>query len=148
MKSVDINVVTKEDEIKKQMLEFLEGNSFIQHLGIEMLEMSVDGAYAKMPYREEVLNPYKSVHGGVLYSFADIVAGTTAAMEGKLATTVNGSMDFLEPAWQTEYVYCKASKVRSGKQLSVFNVEIRDDDGKLLEQGSFTFFKTSMSVMR
>lgn len=147
MKSSDItNLENSENKRIKTMLEFLEQNEYIQHLGIEMLEIRKGYGYGKMPYKNDVTNPYGSVHGGVLYSFADIVAGTTAALEGVFATTVNGNMNFLEPGLNTENLYCKATAVRCGRSLSVYKVEISDDDGKLIDDGSFTFYKTNIKV--
>lgn len=136
-----------EIEKKAELMKFLDNNEYIKHLGIEILEMRQGYGKARMPYKNDVLNPYMSIHGGVLYSFADIVAGTTAAMEGQFATTVNGNMNFLEPAMNTEYITCEAKCVRSGRNLVVYNVEIRDDENKLLDDGSFTFYKTKLKVL-
>lgn len=149
MKSIDINITDNETKVIKKMLEFLEGNDYIQYLGIEMLELETGYGYGRMPYKKDVLNPYNSVHGGVLYSFADIVSGTTAAVDnstGRFATTINGSLNFLEQAANTEYLYCKATCLRNGKSLAVYTVEITDDNGKLIDEGSFSFYKTSMKV--
>lgn len=150
MKSSEIEITNNESKVIKQMLKFTEDNEYIQHLGIEMLELKMGYGYAKMPYKADVLNPYMSVHGGVLYSFADIVAGTTAALDengGHFSTTVNGTMNFLEPAIRTEYLYCKAESVRTGRNLAVYRVEIRDDNGKLIDDGTFTFYKTAIKVL-
>lgn len=136
-----------ENEIKSKMLEFLSGNEYICHLGIEIIELKYGYSKARMPYKKSILNPYGSVHGGALYSFADIVAGTAAAMNGCFAATVNGSLNYLLPAVKTEYVYCEASCIKDGKSLSVFNVKLTDDKGLLLDEGSFTFYNTGKKVI-
>lgn len=138
------------ESVKTKMKEFLENNEYIQHLGIEMLEMEMEHGLGRMPFKSSVLNPYGSVHGGVLYSFADIVTGTIAAIDedgGRFASTVNGSLNFLEAAKDTEYLYCRATCIRNGLNLSVYKAEILDDSGKLLDEGTFTFYKSKIKVV-
>ncbi len=55
-------------------------------------------------------------------------------------------MNYLEPAIGTDYVYCEAKKLRSGKTLAVFAVRLYDDGGKLLDSGEFTFFLNEQKV--
>lgn len=104
-------------------------------------------ARGRMPYKRELTNPYGFLHGGCLYSLADIVAGNAACMDGTFVTTVSGTMNYLEPAADTDYVYCEAEKLRSGTHLSVFAVRLRDDKGKLLDSGEFTFFRTGHKLL-
>ena len=52
-------------------------------------------------------------------------------------------MNFIRPAIHTRYITCTATEVRQGKTVSVYNVEIVNDDGVLLENGTFTFYMLS-----
>ncbi len=131
-----------EEILRKRM----EGNEYVRHLGVELLELREGYAYGRMPYKKELANPYGFLHGGSLYSLADIVAGNGACMDGRYVTTVSGTMNYLEPAVNTEYVYCEARKLRSGRNLAVFEVRLRDDAGTLLDSGEFTFFLTEHRV--
>ena len=96
-----------------------------------------------MPFDAKYCNPGGSMHGGCLYSLADTVAGTLAYFKGFDVTTVEGSMNFLEPAINTEYIYCTAKLKRRGKHLVTCDVEITNDAGKLLDCGIYTFFRMS-----
>lgn len=80
------------------------------------------------------------MHGGALYSLADIVSGLAACAYGPKAVPLDGSLNFLNPAINTEYVYCEAIEQRRGKDVTVYRVELTDDNGKLLDVGTFTFF--------
>ena len=131
---------------KEVLLNMMKENSYMRYLGIEMLEMEEGYGRARMPYKKELANPYGMFHGGCLYSMADIVSGTIASMKGYYVTTVNGSLDFLLPAIDTEYVYCEATELRQGRHLAVYEVKLTDDVGKLLDSGNFTFFVTEQKV--
>lgn len=133
-------------QLKEVMLRVMKNNSYMQFLGIEMVEMKEGYGLGRIKYKEELLNPYGMLHGGSLYSLADIVAGSVACMCGYFVTTVSGTMNFLLPAVKTEYVYCEAEQLRMGRHLAVFSVRIKDDNGKILDSGEFTFFVTEQKV--
>ncbi len=127
---------------KAIMTKVLLDDAFSRHLGIEIIEFEEKYIKARIPFRAEIINNYGSLHGGALYSFADILAGTVACMTGKFCTTVTGNMNYLEPAVSKEYIYCEAKRVRAGGHLVVVKVKIKNDSGKLLDDGSFTFFRS------
>ena len=134
-------------KLEKVMRKTVKDNLYMQYLGVEMLELKEGYGLGRMKYKVELLNPYKMLHGGSLYSLADIVAGTVACMGGRYVTTVSGNMNFLLPAENTEYVYCEVKQLRMGKHLAVYDVKIRDDEDKVLDSGEFTFFITEHEVL-
>lgn len=121
-------------------------NAYMQFLGIEFLEIKQGYGFARMKFKDELTNPYGMLHGGSLYSMADIVAGTAACMDGHYVTTVNGTLNFMMPAKETEYIYCEAVQLRRGKHLAVFEVKLKDDKDRLLDSGEFTFYVTEQQV--
>lgn len=139
-----INIMEKTEQILRKMVD---ENTYMKFLGIELLEVKPGLALARMKYKRELTNPYGMLHGGSLYSLADIVAGTAACMSGYYVTTVTGNMNFMLPAEGTEYIYCEAVQLRHGKHLAVFEVKMKDDEGKLLDSGEFTFFITEHKVL-
>lgn len=135
------------DEMIKVAKELLEKSPFIRFLGVELIELADTFVKGRMPFSEEYQNPYGTMHGGCLYALADTIGGTLANMSGKMVTTVDGNLKFLEPAYKTKYIYCEATLIRSGKTLITVNVEIKDDNDKLLDCGYFTFYKTNMDLI-
>ena len=134
------------EEILQAATELLNKSPFIQFMNVELIELTENYAKGRMPFNKEYHNPYGTMHGGCLYSLADTIAGTVANMSGKLVTTVEGSLRFLEPAYNSEYIYCEATLIRTGKTLVTVNAEIKNDDGKLLDCGYFTYFKTNIDI--
>lgn len=121
----------------------LDRSEYIRMLGIKILELDGNHAKGQMPFDGRYLNPAGTMHGGCLYSLADTVAGTLAEYAGCDVTTVEGGMNFLEAAADTEYVYCIAQMKRCGKHLVTVEATITNDEGRLLDCGLFTFFRFS-----
>ncbi len=130
----------EKDPLAEAMRKTVEKDLYMQFLGIEVLELREGYALARMRYKKELANPYGMFHGGSLYSMADIVAGLSACMSGHYVTTVSGNLNFLLPAKETEYVFCEAVLLRQGKHLIVFEVKLKDEGGRLLDSGEFTYF--------
>lgn len=138
---------TEQKGQKEQILrKRTEENAYVKLLGLELLELREGYALGRIPYRQQLVNPYGSVHGGCLYSLADIVAGNAACMSGYYATTVSGALNYLRPAVSTEYITCEAVSLRVGSHLAVFEVKLTDDGGKLLDSGEFSFFLLNQKV--
>lgn len=133
-------------DIKKLVIDTGNENEYIRSLEIEYEELTAEYARAKMPFKKEHANPYGTMHGGILYSMADIVCGTAAWMTGYLVTTVGGSINYLSPMAGTEYVYCEARAEKIGKTLVTYSVELKNDAGKVVNTGTFTFFKVEKKL--
>ena len=134
--------------INKILLQTARDDVYMKMLGIEIIDLSCGYAKSKMKITPQICNPYNSVHGGCLFSMADITAGYAACSYGNYVSTVSGNMNYIRPAMNTEYIYCVGQVVRQGKQISVYNVELSDDYGNVLETGSFTFFKLNKEVVQ
>ena len=137
----------KSVQLEQAMRKIIDTNSYMRYLGVEMLKLTEGYGLGRMRYKEELLNPYGMLHGGSLYSLADIIAGAVACMGGHFVTTVSGNMNFLLPADHTEFVDCEAIQLRQGKHLAVFDVKIKDDENRVLDSGEFTFFLTEHEVI-
>ncbi len=135
------------DQKQKENLEkIIEQNEYIKYLGIELMELEHGYAKARIPYSHKLLNPYGYLHGGVLYSLADIVAGLAACTYGAYSTTIDGSMNYVRPAMNSKYITCEAHEVRQGKRVAVYRVELFNDEKLLLDTGTFTFYMMDENV--
>lgn len=124
----------------------LDEDAYSRFLGIEILSLSEEKIVARIPFKKELLNPYRTLHGGVIYSVADIVCGTFACSCGYFCTTVTGNMNYLEPGICDEYLYCEGTLVRRGAHLIVIDAVMKSDRGRIVDTGTFTFFKSSTSM--
>lgn len=138
----------KYEKAKSVMEDILIKDNFSSHLGIEVLDVSEERITARIPFKKELTNNYGALHGGVVFSFADILAGTLACMGGKFASTAEGNMNYLKPAVAKEYVYGEAVLLRNGKHLVVVETKLTNEEGDLLDAGTFTFFKSEVDVVK
>ncbi|HIV34430.1 MAG TPA: PaaI family thioesterase [Candidatus Blautia intestinigallinarum] len=125
-----------------------EGNHFTRKLGIQTVEIREGYAKVKLAVEKDHTNFLGSVHGGCLFSIADSVAGAAASSYGDYSTTVNASINYLVPALQVKELTGEARVIKHGKRISVFQVQIRNDEGKLLVQGEFTYYDMGKKIFQ
>ncbi len=122
------------------------GNHFTHEMGIQTEEMREGYARVKLPVEKKHMNFLGSVHGGCLFSMADTVAGAASASYGNYSTTVDASIHYLAPAIDVRELIGEAKVIKHGKRISVYQVEIRSEKGKLLAMGEFTYYDMGKKI--
>jgi 1,4-dihydroxy-2-naphthoyl-CoA hydrolase len=110
-------------------------NSLSQHLGIEFTDFGTDFLTAKMPVDHRTVQPYGILHGGASVALAETlgsVAGLLSLEDPNKEMTVGVEINanHLKPA-NKGFVYGTVKPVRIGKNIQVWNIEIKNEDGQL-----------------
>ena len=121
-------------------------NPFAQRLGIFVEEIGPGYARAVKDITAEDANPVGVAHGGCYFSLADTACGSAMASHGYYAVTVNASYNFLRSAKLGDHLVAEARETKPGRTLCFYEVEIRDQAGTLLGNGSFTFYKLDREI--
>ena len=116
-----------------------EMNPFAKMLHMETVEMREGYAKAVMPVGDELRNPQGAVHGGVLYTLADVAGGNAAASHGEWIATLDADFHYLRPALKLTSLTAEATELKFGKRVSVYDVKVSDQNGTVLASGTFTY---------
>ncbi|MDD6666581.1 MAG: PaaI family thioesterase [Lachnospiraceae bacterium] len=132
------------DEIRPDYEQMIrarnQANRFARQLGIQIIDMQRGYAKAMMPITKEVKNPIGSVHGGCLFTLADVVCGAAASSYGMQATTLDSSFHFLRAGLEDDgELYGTAQVIKHGKRITVLDTKISDQTGRILCTGTFTY---------
>jgi uncharacterized protein (TIGR00369 family) len=108
--------------------------AFDRLYGLEIVSMNDEEVRARVPVRDEVLQPAGLVHGGVYASMAESItsAGTWLGVhdQGKTVTGQSNQTSFLRPIVKGA-VHATARRRHRGRTTWVWEVDITDDDGRL-----------------
>ncbi len=128
-------------DFEKLLAERNRSNPFAQYVGVVITKIEEGYAEASLEIREEHLNPVGYVHGGVLYTMADVAAGAATVSLGSHAVTVSGEYHYLAPAKGTKEVTTVAKCIKKGKTILVFDLEVYTAEKKLVGKGTFTTYR-------
>jgi 1,4-dihydroxy-2-naphthoyl-CoA hydrolase len=102
--------------------------------GLEIVSINDEEVVARVPVRDEILQPAGLVHGGVFASMAESmtsIATWLAVHEtGKTAMGQSNQTSFLRPI-TTGTVHATGRRRHRGKTTWVWEVDITDDEGRL-----------------
>ena len=121
----------------KQVLA--EKNRFIMANNFRLLELEEDHCVLEGIITESSLNPYGTVHGGYFFGLADTAGGTIARMSGGNPVTSSANIVFLHKAKGTRLVAI-AKPLKRGKTLTICEVEIFDDQEKMVAKATMEYF--------
>jgi acyl-CoA thioesterase len=111
--------------------DFFKNDRFAQHSGIELLEIGEGHAKARMPIRDCHRNGVNIVHGGAIFTLADLVFAVASNSHGTVAVAINASIWFVKAA-KDGVLYAEAKEVSRNPKLAVYSIEVTDDAGELV----------------
>ncbi len=125
--------------------EIRERSPFVNLLGLSIETIENGFCRTTLEIKTDFLNKHKVVHGGVIYSMADISMGvavySTLQKEEETAT-IEIKINYLKQA-KSKYLVCDARIIQKSKNIAVLEAEIKEND-KLVAKAQGTFsIKTS-----
>ena len=122
--------------------EFLKKDKFAALLGIELLEATNGSAKTRLIIEDKHLNAMDIVHGGTIFSLADLTLAAAANSYGTVAVAINGNISFLKAATK-DTLYAQAIEVSRNSKIGTYSIHVTNSLGELISsfQGMVYFKK-------
>lgn len=114
-------------------------DGFIKEIGLQTVEVTDGEAVGTLQAEEKHGNPIGSVHGGFLFTAADTVGGIAATTKGRMVTTIDGSIHYLNAAHVGDLLTIQGKVIKAGKSFAVVDVTIQNQEQKLLAAATMTY---------
>jgi acyl-CoA thioesterase len=124
----------------------LERDQFTQWMGLKIDE--IRAGYCKLHYivREDMLNGFEKVHGGILFSAADSAFAFACNSHGRITVALDVSVTFIRPSKAGDKLMVEAKEVFLGDKTSVYDVRTTNKDGTIVSLFKGTAYRTSHIV--
>ena len=103
-------------------------NRFGDLAGVRIVEIREGYARTELEVRPELLNP-----------MADITGGSAAVSHGEQVTTADADIRYLRPGIHVKKLTAESREIKKGKNLLVYQVEIRDEKETLLAAATLSY---------
>ena len=128
-----------------QKMNDFQKNTIIEVLGIEITDFGPEYFCGKMPVDHRTVQPYGLLHGGasavLAESLGSIAGGMQVNRDTQTVVGVEINCNHLRSA-RDGWVYGKATPLKIGRKIQVWNIEIKNDDGKMV-----AFSRLTLSVI-
>lgn len=113
-------------------------------LGVRAVAFDIDqgSVTLRLPFKKDLCRSSKrpELHGGVTAALIDIAGDYALALQkGEGIPTIDLRVDYLRMASDTDLV-ATALVVKSGRTLGVVNVEVHDEQDRLIAVGRGTYY--------
>lgn len=121
--------------------EYLANNPFMRHNHMCITKVSPELSEIRMEVHPDGLNIMGQIHGGLLYSLADVVTGLTARADGRKYVTQSAHVNFIGNVSKGT-VTARGELVRRGRTITIVRGIVTDENGKLLIETTVDMFCT------
>ena len=126
-----------------EWLGFERDPGFSEYTHLNHIEPGEGDDFALVsPVEEHMLNPYGIVHGGVYFTLCDNAAGVLTSRLGRYSVTMQGEINLYRAAKLGDTLRARPSLRKLGHTVSVVLVEITDQEGRRLADGTFTMYRS------
>ncbi|MBN9387366.1 MAG: PaaI family thioesterase [Chloroflexi bacterium] len=111
--------------------QYLQGDNFSRHLGIELVEAANGQAVARLAIEEAHLNIHKTVHGAALFALADVALEAASNSHGVVAVSINANISYMK-AVSSGLLTATATEVSLTNTLGIYDIKITGQEGELV----------------
>lgn len=138
--------IIDEVNLKKMLGHRNNLDGFAKNIGIKIVSLSKGYAKAIMDIDKSHLNPGNSVHGGCIFTLADTVGGVAAWSRGNYVVTTSSNITYLNPAINSKKLTAIAKEIKFGKTILVYDVEIWDDEERLIAKATNSYYNLGKKI--
>jgi acyl-CoA thioesterase len=133
----------EQDELAKQVVtHMLQNDLFSQWLGIEILEIKEGFSKIRMTIRNEMVNGFGIIHGGVTFSLADSAFAFACNNRNNLSVALDTSINFLKPVMVGDEIIAEATELHNGRSTGLYHITIHNQKKELVALFKGNCFRT------
>jgi acyl-CoA thioesterase len=125
----------------------MQHDRFSQWLGIEVLNIEEGTCRLKMKLREEMVNGFGVIHGGVTFSFADSALAFACNNRNNFSLALDVSITFNKTAYPGDILYAEAKEIHNGKSTGLYLISIKNEKDEQVALFKGTCFRTGKNLI-
>lgn len=114
--------------------------------GMKLSELQVGFSKVELVIDKSSMNYMGSMHGGLIYTMADVAAGTAVVSCGKQCVTLSAHTEYIKAALSGK-VIAEGKVISSGKTISRCEILIHGESGTVYAKSYITMFITNKAVI-
>ena len=125
----------------------MQHDLFSQWLGIEVLDIKEGYSKIKMTVREEMINGFGIVHGGIAFSLSDSAFAFACNNRNVLSVALDTSINFLKPVAVGDVLTAEAKELHNGKSTGLYHISITNQNDHLVAIFKGTCYRTNKKLV-
>ena len=136
------------DQLAKNVVaHMMEKDLFSQWLGIQVLEIKEGYSKLQMTVRQEMINGFDVVHGGIAFSLADSAFAFACNNRNNLSIALDTSINFIKAVAPGDILIAEAKELHNGRSTGLYHITIFNQDNKNVAFFKGTCFRTGKKLI-
>lgn len=110
----------------------MERDAFSHWLGVQIEKVELGSSIISCHVKEEMLNGFQILHGGISYSLSDSALAFASNSYGNKCVSIETSISHTRPAKIGDKLTATCKEVHRGKRIGIYEVSIKNQDDKLI----------------
>ncbi|ADN37255.1 thioesterase superfamily protein [Methanolacinia petrolearia DSM 11571] len=127
LKSFHMSAPGTEGNVEEKAREFFADDLFARDMGMELVSVSPGKATVSMKIRDSHRNSHGTVHGGALFTLADVAFALASNSHGIDASAINANITYMTAA-RDGVLIAEAEEFALNHKLASYTVTITDDE--------------------
>jgi acyl-CoA thioesterase len=141
-------MLNEKDKLANDVVaHMMKHDLFSQWLGIEVLEIKEGYSKLKMIVREEMINGFGIVHGGIAFSLADSAFAFACNNRNVLSVALDTSINFTKPVHVGDILTAEAKELHNGKSTGLYQITIINQNDHTVALFKGTCFRTHKKLI-
>lgn len=114
-----------------ELINYFKNDRYAAHMGIEIIEAKKGYCKTRLNITDKHLNAANVVHGGAIFTLADLAFAVASNSHGQLALAVNVNITYLKGV-STGILYATATEFDNPKRLGAYDVIITNEKDEII----------------
>jgi acyl-CoA thioesterase len=141
--------MNEKDQLARKVVSHMMVNDrFSQWLGIEILEVAEGHARIQMRVRDEMVNGFGIVHGGITFSLADSAFAFACNNRNNLSVALDTSINFTKAVNTGDILVAEAKEQHNGRSTGLYLITIANQHNETVAYFKGTCFRTGKPLVK
>ena len=127
--------------------KMMDHDLFSQWLGIKLLDLKEGYSKVEMLVREEMINGFGTVHGGVPFSLADSAFAFACNNRNNLSVALDVTISFTKAVHVGDTLVAEANEVHNGRSTGVYLITVTNQNNEQVALFKGTCFRTGKNLI-
>jgi acyl-CoA thioesterase len=137
----------KNTTAKSVVTKMMRDDLFSQWLGIKVLDVKEGYSKIKMTLRNEMINGFGVIHGGIAFSLADSCFAFACNNRNNLSMALDTSITFTKATKPNDVLTAEAKEIHNGKSTGLYIITITNQNGEQVALFKGTCFRTGKTLI-
>ena len=138
----------EKNKLARSVVEhMMQKDLFSQWLGIEIIEIKEGYSKLQMKVRQEMINGFDIVHGGIAFSLADTAFAFACNNRNNLSVALDTSINFTKPVMPGDLLIAEAKELHNGRSTGLYHITITNQKNHQVAFFKGTCYRTGKNLI-